>query len=77
MSDMGDPPRHNVCKVIVHTVPILSTSKHPPVIVKKPLPVKLTESDDIGLLVASISASDPDNDTLWYDIVGKCNFVST
>ncbi|CAG9865049.1 unnamed protein product [Phyllotreta striolata] len=69
VTDSGDPPKHNVCKVVVRTVAILSTSKHPPVIVKNPLPVKLTESDEIGLLVASISASDPDNDTLWYDIV--------
>uniref|UniRef100_A0A6P7FFE6 Fat-like cadherin-related tumor suppressor homolog isoform X1 n=1 Tax=Diabrotica virgifera virgifera TaxID=50390 RepID=A0A6P7FFE6_DIAVI len=65
---MGEPPKHSVCKVLVRTVPMLITSKHPP-IVRSPMAVKLTESDEIGLLVASISATDPDNDTLWYDIV--------
>lgn len=38
---------------------------------KPPQPVKLTEGDEIGFLVASIEAYDKDNDTLWYDIVGK------
>lgn len=36
-----------------------------------PSPVKLTEGDQIGFLVGLIQASDADNDTLWYDIVGK------
>ncbi|XP_056644010.1 fat-like cadherin-related tumor suppressor homolog isoform X1 [Diorhabda sublineata] len=68
VSDMGEPPKHSVCKVLVRTIPILATSLHAPV-VKQPASVKLTEGDEIGLLVASISAMDPDNDTLWYDIV--------
>lgn len=55
----------------VHVVPVPSKSKHAPVITKPPQPVKLTESDEIGFLVTFIEAADKDNDTLWYDIVGK------
>lgn len=54
----------------MRVVAVPSKSKSPPV-VKPPQPVKLTERDEIGFLVASISAKDPDNDTLWYEIVGK------
>ncbi|KAJ8945175.1 hypothetical protein NQ314_009307, partial [Rhamnusium bicolor] len=68
VSDGGNISKHSICKVSVHIVAVPSTSKNPPV-VKPPQPVKLTESDEIGFLVASISAEDPDNDTLWYDIV--------
>ncbi|KAJ8918141.1 hypothetical protein NQ315_011598 [Exocentrus adspersus] len=68
VSDGGNVSKHSICKVSVHIVPVPKTSKNPPV-VKPPQPVKLTESDEIGFLVASIAANDPDNDTLWYDIV--------
>lgn len=45
------------------------TSKSPPIV--KPLQaVQLTEGDEIGFLVASVSAFDPDNDSLWFDIIG-------
>lgn len=55
----------------VHVISVPSNkSQHAPKI-QKPQPVKLTEGDEIGFLVSSIEASDKDNDTLWYDIVGK------
>lgn len=54
----------------MHVVSVPSKSEHSPVITKIPQPVKLTEGDEIGFLVAQIQASDKDNDTLWYDIVG-------
>ncbi|KAJ8953022.1 hypothetical protein NQ318_015384 [Aromia moschata] len=68
VTDGGNISKHSICKVSVHVVPVPSTSKNPPT-VKPPQPVTLTESDGIGFLVASISATDLDNDTLWYDIV--------
>lgn len=46
------------------------TSRSPPK-VKPPSLVQLTEGDQIGFLVSYIQATDPDNDTLWYDIVGE------
>lgn len=70
MSDNGLVPKQSICKVSVKVVPVSTKSKNPP-IVKQPQPVKLTEGDDIGFLVCSLSAKDPDNDTLWYDIVGE------
>lgn len=70
VSDNGEISKHSICKVSVRVVPVSTKSKNPPS-VKPPQPIKLTEGDDIGFLVATITAKDPDNDTLWYDIVGK------
>ncbi|VEN38816.1 unnamed protein product, partial [Callosobruchus maculatus] len=69
VTDSGDPVKSSICKVSVRIVPTPKTSKYPP-IVKAPQAVQLTEGDEIGFLVASITANDPDNNTLWYDIVG-------
>lgn len=69
-SDRGNISRHSTCKVTITVVAVPSKSKHSPVI-KRPVPVKLTEGDEIGFLVSLISATDQDNDTLWYDIVGE------
>nr|CAH7734324.1 unnamed protein product [Callosobruchus chinensis] len=69
VTDSGDPVKSSICKVSVRIVPTPKTSKYPP-IVKTPQAVQLTEGDEIGFLVASITANDPDNNTLWYDIVG-------
>jgi hypothetical protein len=33
--------------------------------------VEVTESDNIGFLVALMQAADKDGDSLWYDIIGK------
>lgn len=75
VSDNGEIPKHSICKVSVRVVPVSIKLKNPPV-VKTPLPVKLTEGDDIGFLVSTITAKNSDNGTLWYDIVGKYyNFV--
>lgn len=69
-TDGGNTSKSSICKVYVRIVSVPSTSKHPPIV--KPLqPVKLTESDEIAYPVAFVQAQDPDNDTLWYDIVGK------
>nr|XP_023018375.1 fat-like cadherin-related tumor suppressor homolog [Leptinotarsa decemlineata] len=69
VSDGGNPPRHSSCKVSVNVESAPLQSKSAPT-VKTPQPVKLTEGDNIGLLVSSISANDRDNNTIWYDIVG-------
>lgn len=70
VSDNGDIPKHSICKVSVRVVPGSVKSKIPPV-VKTPQSVKLTEGDDIGFLVSTITAKTSDNGSLWYDIVGK------
>lgn len=69
-TDGGTHSKSSICKVQVKIVPVPKVSKNPPV-VKTPSPVKLTEGDQIGFLVSLIQASDPDNESLWYDIVGK------
>lgn len=51
-------------------VAVPTHSKHPPVL-KGDQYVDVTENDEAGFLVTLIQASDPDNDTLWFDIVGK------
>ena len=33
--------------------------------------VRLMESDEVGSLVTIVSAEDPDNDKVWYYVVGK------
>jgi protocadherin Fat 1/2/3 len=70
VTDGGNVSKSSISKVSVHVVAVPSKSKHAPVVMKPPQPVKLTEGDEIGFLVASIEAYDKDNDTLWYDIVG-------
>ncbi|XP_044259254.1 fat-like cadherin-related tumor suppressor homolog isoform X3 [Tribolium madens] len=69
-TDGGNTSKSSICKVSVHVISVPLKSKHPPVILKPPQAVKLTEGDEIGFLVALIEAHDKDNDTLWYDIVG-------
>ncbi|KAH0811930.1 hypothetical protein GEV33_010859 [Tenebrio molitor] len=69
VTDGGNVSKSSISKVSVHVVAVPSKSKHAPVVMKPPQPVKLTEGDEIGFLVASIEAYDKDNDTLWYDIV--------
>lgn len=55
----------------ITVVPVPKKSVHFPTI-KATQPVEVTERDPPGFLVALIEATDADNDTLWYDIVGKC-----
>lgn len=73
-TDGGTPAKSVTCRVSILVVPVPAKSKHPP-IVKTPQPTEITERDDVGYLVALIQASDQDNDTLWYDIVGKFEFT--
>ncbi|XP_049820796.1 fat-like cadherin-related tumor suppressor homolog isoform X5 [Aethina tumida] len=68
-TDNGNTSKSCICKVSVRVVPVPKTSRSPPK-VKPPSLVQLTEGDQIGFLVSYIQATDPDNDTLWYDIVG-------
>jgi len=36
---------------------------------------EVTESDEVGFLVALVQASDRDGDSLWYDILGKNKYA--
>lgn len=69
-TDHGEPPKSQTCRVSIQVVAVPTTSLHAP-LVKGDQRVEVTESDKPGFLVALIQASDPDNDTLWFDIVGK------
>uniref|UniRef100_A0A1Y1MVJ3 Fat-like cadherin-related tumor suppressor homolog n=1 Tax=Photinus pyralis TaxID=7054 RepID=A0A1Y1MVJ3_PHOPY len=68
-TDRGEPPKSSTCHVSIHVLQVPKSSKHAPV-VKTPNRVAITESDSGRFLVTSIQATDADNDTLWYDIVG-------
>ncbi|KAG5872822.1 hypothetical protein JTB14_018053 [Gonioctena quinquepunctata] len=68
VTDGGNPPKYNTCKVSVYVETLPLESKYAPS-VRAPQPVKLTEGDNIGFLVSSISAFDLDNNSIWYDIV--------
>lgn len=70
VTDGGNPPRSDTCRVSVMVVPTPKKSLHPPVIKATPA-TEITERDEVGYLVALIQATDGDNDTLWYDIVGE------
>ncbi|KAK9754794.1 Cadherin domain [Popillia japonica] len=67
-SDAGNPPKSSTCRVSISVIPVPATPSAPPVI-KSPQPVQTTENDTPGFLVASLQATDADNDYLWYDIV--------
>lgn len=56
--------------MVIQGVQVPLSSRHAPV-VKKLNPVSVTESDKVSFLVALVHASDKDNDTLWYNIVGE------
>ena len=56
-------------------IPVKSNSEHPPTILNTEQQVQVTESDDVGYLVALIQGSDKDGDKLWYKIVGKFIFI--
>ncbi|GLV44546.1 kugelei [Carabus blaptoides fortunei] len=67
-TDGGTPPRSNICRVSMNVVAVPSQSLHIPQV--KPLaPVKVTESDRVGFLVALVQAQDGDNNTLWFNII--------
>ena len=69
-TDNGTPPKSGVARVLLRVASLPSTSAHPPVI--SPLhPAQVMETDPPGHLVAFVTAEDPDNDTLWYSIVGE------
>ncbi|CAG9825597.1 unnamed protein product [Phaedon cochleariae] len=69
VTDRGDPPKFNTCKVQIHVANESIEANSPPV-VKSPPRVWLSEGEEVGFLVSTVTASDPDNDTVWYNIVG-------
>lgn len=56
-------------------VSVPEESPHPPKVKTSSQTIKVTESDKVGFLISLIEAADEDNDTLWYDIIGKFNKV--
>lgn len=70
-TDGGMPPKSTTCRVVVQVVPITQSANAPIIkpVPKHLTPVKVTESDTPGFLVTLVQATDPDNDTIWYDIV--------
>lgn len=58
--------------MIIEVVSIPESSPNPPII--HPIEshtIVVSESENVGNLVAMIQAEDPDSDTLWYSISGK------
>ncbi|XP_065170403.1 fat-like cadherin-related tumor suppressor homolog isoform X3 [Atheta coriaria] len=59
------------CRIAISTITIPQKSKHHvPVINAQTQMIQVTESDEVGFHVGLVQATDGDNDTLWYDIVG-------
>lgn len=70
--DGGRPSKSSRCLVRVIAVPVAASSPHPPIIEGPPSSqVTVLENDAIGHLVKLIEANDPDDDQLYYDIVGE------
>lgn len=70
-ADSGEPQRSHQTRVSVQVVEVPKESENPPVFKTNNQTVEVTESDEVGFLVALVQAADKDGDSLWYDIVGE------
>ncbi|XP_076227334.1 FAT atypical cadherin kugelei isoform X9 [Nomia melanderi] len=68
-SDSGEPQRSHQTRVSVQVVEVPKESENPPVFRTNNQSVEVTESDEVGFLVALVQATDKDGDSLWYDIL--------
>ncbi|XP_066592660.1 fat-like cadherin-related tumor suppressor homolog isoform X2 [Prorops nasuta] len=68
-ADNGEPQRSHQTRVSVQVVESPKESEHPPIFKTNNQSVEVTESDEVGFLVALIQATDKDGDPLWYDIL--------
>ncbi|XP_076376857.1 FAT atypical cadherin kugelei isoform X4 [Megalopta genalis] len=68
-ADSGEPQRSHQTRVSVQVVEIPKESENSPVFRTNNQSVEVTESDEVGFLVALVQAIDKDGDSLWYDIV--------
>ncbi|XP_076646629.1 FAT atypical cadherin kugelei isoform X7 [Halictus rubicundus] len=68
-ADSGEPQRSHQTRVSVQVVEVPKESENPPVFRTNNQSVEVTESDEVGFLVALVQATDKDGDSLWYDIV--------
>ena len=73
--DNGTPPKAQTIRVSINVVSVPEDSPHPPVVKTSTQTIKVTESDKVGFLVSLIQATDEDNDTLWFDIIGESLFA--
>ncbi|KAG8191614.1 hypothetical protein JTE90_018546 [Oedothorax gibbosus] len=70
-SDGGKPSLSSNSRVILEVVAVPESSKHPPVIQPiDPQAIVVSESEQVGNLVAMVQAEDPDGDSIWYSISG-------
>ncbi|XP_046748553.1 fat-like cadherin-related tumor suppressor homolog isoform X2 [Diprion similis] len=67
--DGGEPQRSHQTRVSVHVIEAPKDSAEPPIFKTANQSVEVTESDEVGFLVALVQATDKDGDALWYDIV--------
>lgn len=68
--DNGWPQLNATTRVILTMMDIPTASANPPKFETGEVQVSLMESDEIGHLVSLLSASDADNDKIWYFITG-------
>lgn len=55
---------------------VSESSPNPPIIHPIETPsIVVSESENVGNLVAMVQAEDPNSDTLWYSISGKLFFL--
>lgn len=72
-SDNGEPQRSHQTRVSIQVVDAPKESANPPAFKSNNQSVEVTESDEVGFLVALVQANDKDGDYVWYDIVGECH----
>ncbi|XP_076387964.1 FAT atypical cadherin kugelei isoform X3 [Megachile rotundata] len=68
-ADSGEPQRSHQTRVSVQVVEVPKESENPPVFKTNNQRAEVTESDEVGFLVALMQATDKDGDSLWYDIL--------
>nr|XP_022919754.1 fat-like cadherin-related tumor suppressor homolog isoform X3 [Onthophagus taurus] len=67
-TDNGETPKSVVCRLSVSVIATPPSTSAPPSIIQ-PVKMEITENDIPGFLVTLLQATDPDGDSLWYDII--------
>ncbi len=75
--DNGRPQLKETCRVLFTVVerPLQSPSR--PRFEDGARRVTVMESDQVGHMVALVSANDADGDKIWYSIIGKCRLSAS
>lgn len=74
-TDNGVPSQSSTAQVYIKVVPMMNNSKHMPSVKLKNHIIKVSEDKPVGFLIVQIQATDEDSEDLWFEIIGKVEFI--